>query len=60
MIGSLIEAQLFGSMQEDEENDYDHMLIDDSSAHVVTRKIVVLEKNNLNMCKGDATEMELM
>ena len=31
-------------MNEDEECDYDHTMIDDSSAHVVTRKIVVLEK----------------
>ncbi len=32
MVGSLIEAHLFGSMEEDEECDYDHTLIDDSSA----------------------------
>ena len=32
MIGSLIEAHLFGSMNEDKEHDYDYMLIDDSSA----------------------------
>ena len=44
MGGSLIEDHLFGSMDEDEECDYDHTLIDDSSAQVVTGKIVVLEK----------------
>ena len=27
---------------------------------VVTRRIVLLEKSNLNMCKDVATEMELM
>ena len=32
MIGSLIEAHLFKSMQEDEECDYQHTLIDDSNA----------------------------
>ena len=32
MVGSIIEAHLFGSMKEDEECDYDHTLIDDSSA----------------------------
>jgi hypothetical protein len=32
MVGSLIEAHLFGSMNEDEECDYDHTLIDDSNA----------------------------
>jgi hypothetical protein len=32
MIGSLVDAGLFGSMEEDEECDYDHTSIDDSSA----------------------------
>ena len=32
MIGSLIEAYLFGRVEEDEVNDYDLTLIDDSSA----------------------------
>ena len=32
MIGSLIEAHLFGSIKEDEECGYDHTWIDDSSA----------------------------
>ena len=31
MVGSFIEARLFGSMEEDEECDYDHALIDDPS-----------------------------
>jgi hypothetical protein len=32
MVGSLIEAHLFGSMKEDELRDYDHTRIDNSSA----------------------------
>ena len=32
MVGSFIEAHWFGSMEEDEECDYDHTLIDDPSA----------------------------
>ena len=32
MVGSLIEAHLFGSMKEDEECAYDHTFTDDSSA----------------------------
>ena len=32
LLGSLIKAHLFESMKEDEECDYDHTLIDDSSA----------------------------
>ena len=39
MVGSFIEAQLFGRMENDEESDFD-----DSTAKVVTRKIIVLEK----------------
>ena len=32
MVGSFIEVHLFESMEKDEEWDYDHTLIDDSSA----------------------------
>ena len=32
ILGSFIEAHLFGSMEEHEECDYDHTLIDDPSA----------------------------
>ena len=31
MVGSLIEAHLFGSMKDDKECEYDHTVIDDSS-----------------------------
>jgi hypothetical protein len=44
MIWSLIEAHLFGSMKEDKECDYDHRLIDDSSAQGGGNDIVVSEK----------------
>ena len=44
MIGSLIEAHLFGNMEEDEECDYDHTLLVIQVHKVVTRKIIVLEK----------------
>ena len=46
MVGSLIEAHLSGSMKEDEECDYYHTLIDDSSPQVDNKlkKITVLEK----------------
>ena len=44
MVGSLIEVHLFGSMNEDEECDYDTTLIAILAHKVVTRKIVVLEK----------------
>ena len=42
---SLIEAHLFGSMEKDEECDYDYMLKDESNLlnKVVRRKFVVLE-----------------
>jgi hypothetical protein len=44
MVGSLTKAHSFGSIEEDEECEYDHKLIDDSSAKVATRTIVPLEK----------------
>ena len=44
MVGSLTKVHLFGSMEEDEECEYDHRLIDYSSAKVMTRTIVLLEK----------------
>ena len=45
MVGSLTKARLFGSIEEDADCEYDHnILIDDSSAKVATRTIVLLEK----------------
>ena len=49
MVGSLIEAHLFGGMEEDEECDYDRTLIDYSSAQGGDKsnisKDVVIETN---------------
>ena len=47
MVRSLIEDHLFGSMEEDKECDYDHTLIDDSSAREGDKEnytVGVLEK----------------
>ena len=44
MVRSLIHAHLFGSMEEDEECDYNRIFIDDSSAQGGDKEIVVLEK----------------
>ena len=52
MIGSLVEAQLFESMEEDEECDYDHTLIDKENYSV--------GEGNSNICKDVVIEMELM
>ena len=57
MIGPLIEAHLFGSM-EDEECDYDHTLIDDSSAQGKEKWII--GEDNSNMCKDVVIETKLM
>ena len=52
MVGSLIEAQLFGSMKEDEECDYDHTLIDDSSARGGDKENYSVVEDKSNMCKN--------
>ena len=44
MVRSRIETHLFGNMEEDEESDYDHTIIDYSCAQGGDKKIVVLEK----------------
>ena len=49
MIGSLIEAHLCGNMKEDEECDYDHTLIDDSSAHSGDKEKYSIGEDNSNM-----------
>ena len=58
MRGSLIEAHLFGSMEEDEECEYDHTLIDDSSVQGGDKEICSVEEDNSNMCKDVIIEME--
>ena len=50
MVGLLIKAHLFGSMEEDEECGYDHTLIDDSSAQGGDKESCSVGKANSNMC----------
>ena len=52
MVGSLIEAHLFGSMEEDEGCDYDHTLIDDSSAQGGDKETSSVGEDNSSMCKN--------
>lgn len=53
-------SHLFGSMEENEECDYDHTLIDDSSAQGVDKKNCSVGNDNLNMCNDVVIETELM
>ena len=57
VIGSLIEAHLFGSTEEDEEYDNDHKLIDNSSAQGNDKENYSVGENNSNMCKDVVIEM---
>ena len=57
---SLIKDHLFGSMNEDEECDYDHTLIDDSSAQGGDKENCSVGEDNSNMYKNVVIEMELM
>ena len=59
MVGSLIQV-IFGSMEKDEECDYDHTLIDHSSAQGGDKKICSVGKDNSNMCNDVVIEIELM
>ena len=56
MVGSLIEADLFGSMKEDEECSNDHTLIDDSSAQGADREQYSVGEDNSKMCKDVVLE----
>ena len=58
--GSFIEASLLGNMKEDEQCDYDHTLIDDSSAQGGDKENCHVGEDNLKMCKDVVIEMELM
>jgi hypothetical protein len=49
MVGSLIKAHLFGGMEEDEECDYDHTMIDDSSARSGDKENSSAGEDNSNM-----------
>ena len=59
MVGSVIHAHLFGSMEEDEESDYDYILTDDSSAQGGDENCSVGEENS-NMCKDVIIETYMM
>jgi hypothetical protein len=48
MVGLLIKAHLFGSM--DEDCGYDHTLIDDSSAQGGDKESCSVGEDNSNMC----------
>ena len=60
MVGSLIKAQSFGSMKENEECDYDHTLINDSSAQGGDKEASNVGEDNLSMCKDVVIETKLM
>ena len=60
MVGSLIEARLFGSMEEDEECDYDHTWINDYSAQGDEKGNYSVREDNSSMCKDVVIETELM
>ena len=57
---TLIEARLFGSMEEDEECDQDHSLTDDRSAQGGDKENRSVGEDNSNMCKDIVIEAELM
>ena len=60
MLGSLIEAHSFGNLEEDEELDYDHTLIDGSHAQDGDKENCTVGEGNSNMCKDVVLETELM
>jgi hypothetical protein len=59
MIWSLIEARLFGNM-EDKECEYDHILIDDFSAQDVDKDNCSVGEDNSNTCKDIGIKTKLM
>ena len=60
MVGSLIKAHLYRNMEEDEECDYDHTLIDDSSAQGANKENYSVGEDNSNMYNDVVIETELM
>ena len=60
MVRSLIEAHLFENMEEDEECDYDHTLIDDSSAQDGDKSNCSVGEDDSNMCNDVVIETESM
>lgn len=55
-----METQLFGNMNEDEEFEYDHTLVDNSIAQDGDKENSSVVEKNSNMCKDVVIEMELM
>ena len=51
MIGSLLEARLFGGLEKDEECGYDHMLINDYNAQGGDKENYSIGEDDSNMCK---------
>ena len=51
MVGSLIEAHLFGSIKGNEECDYAHALISDYNIQDLDNKICSVKENTSNMLK---------
>jgi hypothetical protein len=51
LVRSLIEDHLFESMKEDEECDYDHTLIDDSSAQGDDKENCTVGEDNSKMSR---------
>ena len=62
MVGlfALIDDHLFGNMEEDEECDHNHTLIDDSSAQGGDKENCNVGEDNSNMCNDVVIETELM
>ena len=60
MVGSFFEAHLFRIMQDGEECDYDHTLIDDFSAQGGDKEYCSVGENHSNMCKDVVIERALM
>ena len=60
MVELLFEAHLFESMEADEECDYDHTWIDDSSAQGGNKDNCSVGEYDSKMCKDVAIVMELM
>jgi hypothetical protein len=58
--GHVLRIICFGSMEEDGECDYDHILIDDSSTQGGDMLNYSIGEDNLNMCKDDVIETNLM
>ena len=60
MVGSLIEGHLFGCMEEDEDCDNDHTLIDDSSAQGGDKENYSVGEDNQSMCMDVVIWTKLM